>query len=198
MYLVRHGAPEGSETQRFIGHTDVPLSPAGEAQVRALSRRLHAAPLAALYSSDLLRTRRTAEIIGAAHGLAPVALPGLREFAMGQWEGLTAAEIRARDPAAFRAWMQGIADFQFPDGENLGQVTARAWAVLEGILSAHEGRSVAVVAHGGTNRALLCRALGVRMDRILALGQDYAALTVLEMAGGRWRLRLLNQCEPVL
>jgi probable phosphoglycerate mutase len=55
---------------------------------------------------------------------------------------------------------------------------------------------VAVVAHGGSNRAILCRALGLGPERLLALGQDYAALSVLECASGRWTLRLLNHCEP--
>jgi hypothetical protein len=44
---------------------------------------------------------------------------------------------------------------------------------------------------------ILCRALGVAPDRILALGQDYAALSILEWSGARWRLRLLNHREPV-
>jgi probable phosphoglycerate mutase len=54
-----------------------------------------------------------------------------------------------------------------------------------------------VVAHGGSNRAILCHALGLGPERLLALGQDYAALSVLERADGRWALRRLNHCEPV-
>jgi probable phosphoglycerate mutase len=52
-----------------------------------------------------------------------------------------------------------------------------------------------IVAHGGTNRAILCRALGVSLARILSLGQDYAALSVLEGGAERWTLRLLNHAE---
>jgi broad specificity phosphatase PhoE len=196
VYLLRHGAPVGSETRRFIGHLDVALSAAGLGQASALARRLTPVPLAAVYTSDLARTRRTAEVIAAPHGVAPVALAALREFAMGQWEGLTAEEIERRDPGAFRAWMSGIADFQFPGGENLVEVTARAWEAFERIVEAHAGAAIAIVGHGGTNRSLLCRALGVRLDRILSLGQDYGALSVLERNGERWLLRLLNHQEP--
>jgi broad specificity phosphatase PhoE len=53
------------------------------------------------------------------------------------------------------------------------------------------------VAHGGTNRVLLCHALGVPVARLLAFGQDYGALTVLEHTGGGFRLRRLNE-GPVL
>src|SRR4029450_1579902 len=168
VYLVRHGAVVGAETRRFIGHLDVPLSPHGEAQVAAVSRRLAAVPLAAVYSSDLLRTRRSADLVAAPHGLRPVTLAGLREFAMGQWEGLTAEEIRALAPDAFAAWMADVGRFQFPGGENLEQVAARSSGALEDIAAAHEGQRVAIVAHGGSLRAILCRAPGNPLCRVLS------------------------------
>jgi len=197
IYLVRHGSVVGAETRRFIGHLDVPLSPQGEAEAAALARRLAGVKLVAAYASDLLRTRRTAELLAAPHGLQTVACPELREFSMGRWEGLTAEEIRALDPPAFAAWMADVGRFQFPEGESLADVEARAWPAFESIVERHPGGSVLVVAHGGPNRILLCRALGVPSERILSLGQDYAALSVLEHDRGRWRLSLLNHREPV-
>lgn len=198
IYLVRHGSVVGAETRRFIGHLDVPLSERGEAEATALARRLSTVELAAAYSSDLARTRRTAQILGAPHDLAAVPLPDLREFSMGRWEGLTAEEIRALDPAAFEAWMADVGHFQFPGGESLPDVAARAWPALEAIETRHAGQSILVVAHGGPNRILLCRALGIPLERILTLGQDYAALSVLERNRDGWTLRLLNHREPLL
>ena len=183
----------GAETRRFIGHLDVPLSALGEAQVVALAGRLATVSLDAIYCSDLLRTRRTAEIIAAPHGLAPIADPALREFAMGRWDGLTAEEIRAQDPVAFEAWMGDVGRFQFPEGESLPDLEARAWPAFETTVARHPGRAIAIVAHGGSLRAILCRALGLGPDRLLALGQDYAGLSVLARTGDGWRLRLLNQ-----
>ena len=193
VYLIRHAAPEGWTTRRFIGHLNVPLSAEGELQAQALAARLAAVPLTAIYASDLARTRRTAEIVAAPHGLVPIAVPELREFAMGQWEGLTAEEIRGRDADLFSAWMAAVGDFQFPEGENLAQVAARAWPAFERIAASHRPGPVAVVAHGGSNRAILCQALGLPLKRILALGQDYAAVSVLERLPGSWRLATLNE-----
>jgi alpha-ribazole phosphatase len=198
IYLVRHGSVVGAETRRFIGHLDVPLSPRGEREAAALARRLATVKLAAAYSSDLSRTRRTAEILIGPHRLEAVAVPALREFAMGRWEGLTAEEIRALDPAAFDAWMADVGSFQFPDGESLGDVTARVWPALEAIVERHAGGTVLVVAHGGPNRIVLCQALGMPLERILSLGQDYAALSIIERNREGWRLRLLNHREPLL
>jgi alpha-ribazole phosphatase len=194
VYLVRHGSVVGAETRRFIGHLDVPLSPLGERQMAALASRLRAITFDAVYASDLQRARRSAEILGAPHGLHPVAVAELREFAMGRWEGLTADQIRGLDEVAFAAWMADVAGYQFPDGESLAQLAGRAWPAFERVVAAHPNGSVAIVAHGGTNRMILCRALGLGPERLLALGQDYAALSVLGRSAARWTLRLLNDC----
>ena len=93
--------------------------------------------------------------------------------------------------------MSDVGRFQFPDGESLADVSSRAWAAFEGIADRHPGSRVLVVAHGGPNRIVLCRALGIRPERILALGQDYAALSVLERRPSGWILRLLNHREPL-
>jgi broad specificity phosphatase PhoE len=193
IYLLRHGEVVGAQTRRFIGHLDVPLSDRGEQQCLAQAARLHGTPLEAVFSSDLVRSRRSGEIIAAPHGLVPVPVPALREMAMGRWDGLTADEIQAREPDAFAAWVARVGEFPFPDGESVPDLVARAWPAFEAIAHRHAGGAIAIVAHGGTNRAVLCRALGLPLERLLAFGQDYGALTVLERAGARWALRRLNE-----
>ena len=101
IYLLRHGEVEGASTRRFIGHLDVPLSAEGERQCAVQAERLRSVGLTALFSSDLGRSRRSAEIIGAPHALRPTIVPALREMDMGRWDGLTAAQIKEREPAAF-------------------------------------------------------------------------------------------------
>lgn len=193
VYLIRHGTVVGAETGRLVGHLDVPLSPAGEAEMGRLAARLAPVPLAAVYASDLLRARRSAEILARPHGLAPVLVPALREMAMGRWEGLTAGEIQAREPGTFEAWLARVGEFPFPEGEDVAALLGRAWPAFEKIVGRHAGERVAIVAHGGTNRAILCRALGLPLEQLLSIGQDYAALSLIEWRGGRAVLHLLNQ-----
>lgn len=195
IYLVRHGSPLGAETRRFIGYLDVPLSPLGEREMERLAVRLAAVPLGTIYTSDLARARRSAEVIARPHGLAPRSVPALREMAMGRWEGLTADEIHAQEPDLFREWMGRVGEFPFPGGESVPDLLERVWPAFERIVAAHPGERVAVVGHGGTNRAILCRALGLPLDRLLALGQDYAALSLLEWREERLVLHVLNQTE---
>ena len=197
IYLLRHGEVAQADPRRFIGHLDVPLSERGEAQCRAQARRLRDVAIAALYTSDLVRARRSGEIIGAPHGLTPTLVTDLREMAMGRWEGLTADEIRQREPDAFADWMARIGEFPFPEGESVPDLLARAGPAFDAIVARAPGPAIAIVAHGGTNRALLCRALGLPLARLLALGQDYAALSVLERTHDGWALCRLNE-RPVL
>jgi alpha-ribazole phosphatase len=197
IYLFRHGEVEMAETRRFIGHLDVPLSVQGERQGAAQGVRLSSVTLDGLFASDLVRARRTGELIGRPQGLVPLLVPALREMSMGRWEGLTAAEIKRREPERFAEWMAHVGEFPFPEGESLSDLEARAWPAFESIADAHPGRAIAIVAHGGTNRALICRALGLPLGRILALGQDYGALTVLERIDATWHLRRLNE-RPAL
>jgi alpha-ribazole phosphatase len=193
IYLFRHGEVELAQARRFIGHLDVPLSALGERQSAAQAARLCSVKLDAVFASDLVRARRTGEIIGAPHRLVPTVVPALREMSMGRWEGLTASEIQRREPEKFAEWMARIGEFPFPDGESLPDLEARAWPAFESIADAHAGRAIAVVAHGGTNRTLICRALGLSLARLLALGQDYGAFSVLERVRAAWHLRRLNE-----
>jgi broad specificity phosphatase PhoE len=193
IYLFRHGEIEGAERRRFVGHLDVPLSSRGVAQCERQALRLRSAGLSAVFTSDLCRAVRSGEIIGAPHGLAPRRLAALREMDMGRWDGLTAAELEAREPEAFKDWMSRVGDYPFPGGENVERLVARAWPAVEAIVSDQPGEAVAVVAHAGANRAILCRALGIPLTRLTSFGQDYAGLTVLERTHAHWRLLRLNQ-----
>lgn len=196
IFLLRHGEVVHAETRRFIGHLDVPLSKRGERQCLAQAETLRGVDLAAVFSSDLVRARRSAEIIAAPHGLTPIEIPALREMSMGRWDGLTAAEIEEREPAAFAEWMARVGEFPFPQGESVPDLLARAWPAFASLVGHYAGRAIAVVAHGGTNRALLCHALGLPLGRLLGFGQDYGALSLLE-GPIPWHLRRLNE-RPVL
>ena len=193
IYLLRHGEIVLAERRRFVGHLDLPLSPRGEAQCEKQAVRLRGAELAAVYTSDLRRAVRSGEIIGAPHGLAPRPVPALREMDMGRWDGLTAAELEAREPEEFRDWSTRVGEYPFPGGEDVGRLVARVWPAFEAIAAEHAGRTVAVVAHAGPNRAILCQALRLPLTRLVAFGQDYAALSVLERDAGGWRLLRLNE-----
>ncbi len=145
--LTRHGETDWNLEHRVQGHTDRPLNATGLEQAHELADRLAAHPLAAVYSSDLVRARDTATIVADVHGLEVTFDPDLREKNFGSWEGLTDTEIQSRFPDAVRG--------RWGDRETTGDVAERVIAAMNRIRDRHLAGPVLVVSHGGPIRAIL-------------------------------------------
>jgi broad specificity phosphatase PhoE len=143
--LARHGETDWNLERRWQGHSDRPLNQTGLAQAEELAEQLAGEPIAAVYSSDLLRAHETARVVAARLGLDVVAVPGLREREFGSWEGLRDVEVEHRFPGAHGP----------PDGETREEMLRRVLESLEAIAAAHDGETVLVVCHGGPIRAAL-------------------------------------------
>lgn len=184
LLLVRHGETQWNREERIQGHLDVGLSVRGMEQARRLARGLEGEAPHVIYSSDLQRARVTADIL--AGGSVPVYdEPRFREAAFGVFEGLTSAEIEARYPEAFRAWRADALRNRPPGGETLEALQARCMAALREHLPEHGGRTVAVVAHGGPIRAMVCGVLGLPLEVYPVLRVENTAVTrILFRAGG--------------
>lgn len=195
LYLIRHAETLWNQEQRYQGQKDIPLSDEGRRQARLLARRLRAiaarAPFDGLWTSDLARARETAEIVGAALGLAARAHAGLREIHFGAWEGLTFPEVVERYPESVEAYRRDPAATRPPGGESFLDMQARAARALEEIL-ASSGRRLILVAHGGTVKGLLCHLFGLDPALRNRLLVDNAALTVVLHHAGAWRLVAFN------
>ncbi|AEV15199.1 Alpha-ribazole-5'-phosphate phosphatase [Thermus sp. CCB_US3_UF1] len=168
LWLVRHGETLWNREGRLLGWTDLPLTPLGEAQARALQGLLPPLPA---YSSDLSRALRTALLAG----FSPTPTPSLREIHFGSLEG---ALWDALDPGLKEAMLR-FQGFHPPEGESLDRFQERVLAFLGGL------RAPAVLfTHGGVIRAAL-RALGE--DGLIPLG----SAVVLE-----WPKRVLDRILP--
>ncbi|HVF75817.1 MAG TPA: histidine phosphatase family protein [Acidimicrobiales bacterium] len=147
LLLFRHGQSTWNAEGRWQGWADPPLSSLGEEQARAAADRLAGSGLTAVVSSDLLRARQTAAIIAERLGLDVLDVePDLRERNIGDWSGLTTAEIEQGWPGALAAWRAGAFESP-PNGEAHSDILARVMAVLER-LSVLDG-TLLVVTHGG-------------------------------------------------
>ena len=190
--LVRHGETEWNRVQRFRGRTDIQLNETGRRQARALAKRLSGWPLAAIYSSPLKRALQTAEPVAEACGLNVVILEGMTDVDYGTSAGLSPEEAAARDPEVHEIWVQTPLLTRFHGGESLQQVQERAWSALEEVSSVHKGETILVVSHVVVNRVLICSALGLVGDAFWRIGQDNAAINIIEGANGLYQVLLLN------
>jgi len=148
--LIRHGETDWNAERRLQGHLDVPLNETGLAQADAAARHLADERFAALYSSDLLRTRQTATPLERRLGRAMIREPRLRERHYGCFQGLTYDEAAQRYPQDYARHKAREPDFALPGGgESLIEFHHRIAAALAEITARHGGERVAVVTHGG-------------------------------------------------
>jgi broad specificity phosphatase PhoE len=148
--------------------------------------------LQAIYTSDLSRAVRSAEIIAEPYGLKPVETPDLRERSFGIWEGMTFSEIKEKYPEEFGAWANNPLRFSPIKGESTIKVKDRTMPFLTKILDNHKGENIAVVAHGGVNRIILCHFLGIPLENIFRIEQDYAAVNIVELWDKYPVVKLIN------
>ena|SRR3989344_4699954 len=93
IYIVRHGETEGNSSGIITGHFDSPLSQEGENQADLRREDLGQIHFDAVFSSDLIRAKRTAEILTLERQLALNTLRILRERNFGDWEGRLTSEV---------------------------------------------------------------------------------------------------------
>jgi len=163
LLLIRHGETQWNLDHRVQGHLDVPLTERGLHQAERLRAALVDDGVHAVYTSDLQRARVTAEII-AGDRLPVYVEPRFRESCFGSFEGLTGVECEARFPAEYHAWRGDSVRNRPPGGETLEDLRERCLAALRELLPGHGGQTVAVVAHGGPVRAMVCGVLGLPLE----------------------------------
>lgn len=198
VWLARHGETHWAAEDRYNGRADTELNERGRQQARQLAQRLSDEPITGVYCSTLRRCVETASFVAERHGLVPRPLAELVEVDYGAWDGMLRADIRTRYPELYDAWQADPASVLPPGGESGYSVLARALPALHGIVAAHDGRRVAVVAHKAVNRLLLCDLLGTppRLYRA-RIGQGPCALNRIEWHATGPMLTLLNDTSHV-
>jgi len=111
LFLARHGQTVWHRENRFAGSSDIALNAAGEVQACALADWAAAQTIEAVIASPLIRARDTAWPVAARLGLPLATDARLRESDFGAAEGLTMAELRARDPEVIDALGPGYHRF---------------------------------------------------------------------------------------
>lgn len=159
LYFVRHGESEanvlGIISNRGYQH---PLTQKGITQANALAERLRDVPLAAIYSSPLMRAVQTAEIVARTHNLNVTVTDALREYDCGVLEGKSDPETWVQHRQLWDAWMlhhQWAACHE--GGESFEDIQRRFVPFIDSLVAeyADTDNTILLVAHGGTLMAML-------------------------------------------
>jgi probable phosphoglycerate mutase len=172
--LIRHGEPVGGVMIRGQG-VDHPLSTAGWRQMREAVG--NAAPWDQVLSSPLARCREFACELAARRGLPLAVDPGLREIAMGAWEGRRRPELAREEPHAYEAFLRDPVTHRPPGGERLEALQERIARTYARNIAAYPGRHLLIVCHAGVSRAIIGHLLGAAPLHWYRIRIDYAGVT---------------------
>ncbi len=192
LYLIRHGEIEPAAMGKLIGHTDVALSERGMEQAHCLAERFSSVRLDSVYSSDLRRACRTAEIIADLNRVRAQPSAAWREINMGMWEGSILSTLNDEEPEQAASLFGDPASFAYPGGESFANFTTRIQSALDQLLLTHPHGEIALVAHGGVCRAIIGGVLEMPMRNWLRLAQGYGCLNVISWYELHPMLELLN------
>jgi broad specificity phosphatase PhoE len=205
LILIRHSTTDASVGGRNLGQgSNPPLAAAGHARARRageeLAAELRELPMSEvrLVSSPALRCLQTMGDVTTTAGLQGDAEQerGLLEINYGAWEGLTAAECRARDPELRAAWEANPFETRTPDGESGQDVAVRSFPIFERIehwLAGDRGRLALVVAHNHVNRLRLTRLIGWPLASYRRrLAQEPASYSILGFGQGPVHIRRVS------
>jgi probable phosphoglycerate mutase len=137
LVLIRHGETDMNRELRFQGHVNVGLNAVGLEQARRLAARMAGEAADAVYVSDLLRARQTAEPIAGELSLQATPEAGLREQSFGRVDGMRVDDIQRDHPEAWAGWLRFDEEFAMPEGESTRAFHARVMDAVNRVVAAH-------------------------------------------------------------
>ena len=188
--LIRHGETDWNRSGRIMGTRPVPLNQNGLTQAARLAIHLTALKMPALYSSPLLRTRQTADILAATLHVPVVEEPGLGEIGVGEWEGRYWHEFEG-DPARVNFYRLPE-EAHAPGGETLAEVGRRAVASVERIAGQAGTRSPIFVTHADVIRTIVAHYLEASLQIMRHMQIDHGSVTALDIKCSSGVLLCLN------
>ena len=188
IHLVRHGETAWTVSRRHTGLTDIPLTERGERDARRLGEHLRDKPMSRVFTSPLQRARRTCELAG--FGAAGEVDSELVEWDYGDFEGLTTAQIRQREPG-WQLFRDGC-----PGGESVAAIGARADRVIARLRALD--CDVVLFSSGHFMRVLGARWLGLDAGcgRLLLLNTTTLSILGYEHDRTEPAIRLWNDARP--
>ena len=185
LYFVRHGRTLWNLEGRFQGASgDSPLLPESIDILKQLGQHLKEIPFDTIYSSDLPRAVKSAEIIQSQlQSPCPLkSIPELREWQLGKLEGLKIATLNAIYPQQIKAFRSNLAQFdtRMFEAESLYSTTQRTIQFIK-YLKESPAERILIVGHGANLTASLRTLLGYKEAHLRKDGGlANASLTVLE------------------
>ena len=199
--LVRHARTTYNEQGRYQGSSNESvLTAKGHQDAYATGLALKEYNFDAIYTSPLKRVQQTTQEIITALGNdnAPSVYNErlLTEIRMSHWQGLYYQDVKERFTEAYKCWQNTPHIFSFGNVYPVLELFEKARWFWQKVLSKHQGQTILIVAHGGTNRALISTAVGLQPANYHSLQQSNCGISCLEFTSNNdGKLKYLNATD---
>ena len=158
--LIRHGHSISNNLGTMTGQIDSPLSNIGLKQAEIVSNYIFENyKTDAIYSSDLTRAVDTLKPLSLLTNIKIIATSDLRELDCGEWDGEKISDLI--NNSIYLKWRDDDPTIKIPGGESFLELIKRARKVLDKIVEENDGKTVAIVTHGGVVRMLFASILNL-------------------------------------
>ena len=195
--FIRHGEPVGGRMYRG-NQVDHPLSKAGWQQMHeAISRQyLRGCPDNArrwdiVVSSPMLRCYAFAKVISQQFDIPLVTNETLTEISFGEWEGKTAAEIKAIDPVLFADFHRDPVKNRPPGADSLEAFSTRIIEALSILLKEYREKKILLITHAGIMRTIVVHVLSAPLKSRQLVRFPYAGMLRLRATQEQMRIETL-------
>lgn len=186
--VSRHGETDWNVAGILQGWTDVPLNDRGRKQAYELVAGFGGAGFAKIYSSPLIRSRETAEIIARSLRLAPPELQeGLKERNFGAIQGVPKAELAELNPVLLQQILKRNPAVSFEQGESMDEFADRVLDAITRIAEPNIGKRILVITHGWTMDVITRHIAGLPRSAMLNMKRRNGECVWLEVRGASIR-----------
>lgn len=166
IYLIRHCEALGNKSGTFQGSIDSDITEIGAKQLEFLGQRFKNKPIDMVFSSPLLRAKRTAQAVADAVGLDLNIDAGLTEIHGGDIEGMFYADIYKKFPEIEYVWTYTPQNFAPPNGEPMRVSYERITNTVFNLAKENTGKTIVIASHGAVTRCLLCKLIYNDIERL--------------------------------
>ncbi len=181
LFLIRHGQTDWNIKGKIQGSCDIELNDTGIKQAYELSYKVLANKykFSKIYSSSQRRAVKTAEILSKVTNIEYILTEGLEEINLGEWEGLSWAEVKEKYPTEYDEWFKNRRYIKPPKGESYQDMVERVLKAIHNIINENCG-DVAIVTHSAVIMCLQCCLSNTTFDEMTKFKTDNTSITEID------------------
>jgi broad specificity phosphatase PhoE len=184
LYFIRHGESVGNKENRFRGRYDFDLSNNGIIQAEALKEEISNIEFDFIYTSPLLRSKKTAQIISRDQ-VRVITDERLINVNLDSWENQLKENIRIKYPELWNIWLTVPEQLSFDGMETFAEVQKRSFQFVMELVSHHAKQTIAIVTHRAVLKPLFAALLGISGSYFWKIDIDTASYSIVEFRSQR-------------